>query len=56
MGDAFQSDLFTFTVSVGPADMTVAALGILGTMLLAALPAIRRVNRINLADAVKILT
>jgi len=56
MGDAFQSDLFTFTVSVGPADMAVAALGILATMFLAALPAIRRVNRINLADAVKILT
>jgi len=56
MGDAFQSDLFTFTVSVGPADMAVAALGILATMLLAALPAIRRVDRINLADAVKILT
>jgi putative ABC transport system permease protein len=56
MGDAFQSDLFTFTVSVGPGDMAVAALGILMTMLLAALPAIRRVNRINLADAVKILT
>jgi putative ABC transport system permease protein len=56
MGDAFQSDLFTFTVSVGPADMAVAALGILVTMLVAALPAIRRVNRINLADAVKILT
>ncbi len=56
MGDAFQSDLFSFSVSIGPADMAVAALGILATMLLAALPAIRRVNRINLADAVKILT
>jgi ABC-type antimicrobial peptide transport system permease subunit len=56
MGGAFQSDLFTFTVSVGPPDMAVAALGILATMIIAALPAIRRVNRINLADAVKILT
>jgi len=56
MGDAFQSDLFTFTVSVGPADVAVAALGILATMLLAARPAIRRVNHINLAEAVKILT
>jgi putative ABC transport system permease protein len=56
MGGAFQSDLLSFTVSVAAADMVLAALGILITMLLAALPAIRRVNRINLAEAVKILT
>jgi hypothetical protein len=41
---------------VGAGDLAIAALGILATMLLAALPAIRRVNRINLAEAVKILT
>ena len=56
MGDAFQSDLFSFTVNVGLGDFVIAALGILATLLLASLPAIRRVNRINLADAVKILT
>jgi putative ABC transport system permease protein len=56
MGAAFESDLFSFTVSVGATDMALAATGILATMLLAALPAIRRVNRINLAEAVKIIS
>jgi putative ABC transport system permease protein len=56
MGAAFQSDLMTFEVRVSAADLAIAAIGILATMLLAALPAIRRVNRTNLAEAVKILT
>jgi putative ABC transport system permease protein len=56
MGAAFQSDFFSFTVVIAPFSYIITALGILLTMLLAALPAIRRVNRLNLAEATKILT
>jgi putative ABC transport system permease protein len=56
MGAAFQTDLFSFTVVIAPFSYIITALGILLTMLLAALPAIRRVNRLNLAEATKILT
>lgn len=53
---AFDSDLFTFRTVVTFRGFLITALGILLTMLLAALPAIRRVNRLNLAEATKILT
>jgi ABC-type antimicrobial peptide transport system permease subunit len=47
--------VFTFTIIVSPAGFAGAAVGILITMLLAALPAIRRINRLNLAESTKIL-
>jgi putative ABC transport system permease protein len=56
MGSAFSTDLFTFTIVIAPVTYAAAALGILVTMLLAALPAVRRVNRLNLAEATKVLT
>lgn len=56
MGGAFQSDLFAFKIVIAPASYVITALGILITMLLAAIPAIRRVNHLNLADATKVLT
>jgi putative ABC transport system permease protein len=56
MGSAFQSDLFTFKIVIAPTSYVVTALGILLTMLLAAFPAIRRVNHLNLAEATKVLT
>jgi putative ABC transport system permease protein len=56
MGAVFQSDLFSFRIVVAPATYAVTAIGILLTMVLAALPAIRRVNRLDLAEATKVLT
>lgn len=56
MGSAFNTDLFTFKVVVSTISYAGAAVGILMTMLLATLPAIRRVNRLNLAEATKVLT
>jgi putative ABC transport system permease protein len=56
MGAAFQSDLFAFKIVVAPTSYVITAVGILLTMILATLPAIRRVNRLNLADAIKVLT
>ena len=56
MGSMFNTDLFTFTIVIAPVTYVAAALGILATMLLAALPAVRRVNRLNLAEATKVLT
>jgi putative ABC transport system permease protein len=55
LGAAFDSDLFVFRIIVTPMGFAITALGILATMLLAALPAIRRINRLNLAEATKIL-
>ncbi len=56
MGSAFQSDLFSFSIVINPVTYVATAVGILLTMLLAALPAIRRVNRLNLAEATKVLS
>jgi putative ABC transport system permease protein len=56
MGGAFQSDLFAFRIVIAPTSYAITALGILVTMLLATVPAIRRVNHLNLADATKVLT
>ncbi len=53
---AFQSDAFNLTISLSPGTYLITGLGILATMLLAALPAIRRVNRLDLAEATKVLT
>jgi putative ABC transport system permease protein len=56
MGAAFQSDLFAFKMVIAPTTYIFTALGILATMILAVLPAVRRVNRLDLAQATKVLT
>lgn len=55
VGKAFSADLFTFPVAVAPSSYIFTAAGILLTMLLATLPAIRQVSRLNLAEATKVL-
>lgn len=55
VGVAFSADLFTFNIVISPTTYVVTAAGILLTMLLATLPAIRQVNRLNLAEATKVL-
>ena len=55
MGAAFSSDLIVFKVVIAPVSYLLASVGILLTMELATLPAIRRVNRLNLAEATKSL-
>jgi putative ABC transport system permease protein len=55
VGTAFSADLFTFNIVVAPSTYVFTAIGILLTMLLATLPAIRQVNRLNLAEATKVL-
>ncbi|MEO8286611.1 MAG: FtsX-like permease family protein [Chloroflexota bacterium] len=55
MGAAFSSDLIQFKIVIAPLSYVLASVGILLTMELAALPAIRRVNRLNLAEATKAL-
>jgi putative ABC transport system permease protein len=55
MGTSFSADLFTFNIVVSPSTYAFTAVGILLTMLLATLPAIRQVNRLNLAEATKVL-
>lgn len=56
MGKALSAELFTLKINISPLSYGLTAVGILLTMLLAAWPAIRRVNRLNLADATKVLT
>ncbi|GMQ78092.1 MAG: ABC transporter permease [Anaerolineae bacterium] len=55
VGKSFSSELFVFNIVINPATFIVTAIGILITMLLAAWPAFRRINRLNLAEATKIL-
>jgi putative ABC transport system permease protein len=55
MGNAFQSDLFAFPVVVNPLTYLITALAVLLTMLLAALPALRRVTHLNLAEATRMV-
>ena len=54
MGKAFSSELFSFSVVIAPRSYLITAGGVLLTMVLAAWPAIRRVNRLNLAGATKV--
>ncbi len=56
MGAAFSAELFSFKIVISPTSYVITALGILATMLLAAIPAIRRINHLNLAEATKVLT
>jgi putative ABC transport system permease protein len=55
VGTAFSADLFTFNIVVAPNTYVLTAAGILLTMVLATLPAIRQVARLNLAEATKVL-
>jgi putative ABC transport system permease protein len=55
VGTSFSADLFTFNIVVAPSTYVFTATGILLTMLLATLPAIRQVNRLNLAEATKVV-
>ena len=55
VGTSFSAALFTFNIVVAPSTYVFTAVGILLTMLLATLPAIRQVNRLNLAEATKTL-
>jgi len=55
MGAAYTTDLFSFRVIIAPTSYIITAAGILLTILLSAFPAVRRVNRLNLAEATKIL-
>ncbi|MFZ0547248.1 MAG: FtsX-like permease family protein [Candidatus Promineifilaceae bacterium] len=56
MGKAISAELFTMKITIAPANYILTSLGILLTMIVAALPAVRRVNRLNLAEATKVLT
>lgn len=56
LGTEFNSELFRFEVVIQPLSYVIVAGGILLTMLLASVPAIRRVNRLRLAEATKVLT
>jgi putative ABC transport system permease protein len=56
IGNSFNTDLFTFNIVIAPVSYGIAAAGILMTMLFATLPAIRRVNQLDLAEATKVLT
>lgn len=55
LAEAFNSELFSFRMVISPGSYLLASLGILITMMLAALPAVRRVNRLNLAEATRVL-
>jgi putative ABC transport system permease protein len=55
VGTSFSADLFTFKIVVAPITYLLTAAGILLTMVLATLPAIRQVSRLNLAEATKVL-
>ena len=56
LGAAFSSELLSFSMVIYPTSYVITALGILLTMILAALPAVRKVNGLNLAEATKVLT
>lgn len=56
LGQEFSAELFTFEIIIAPQSYIITTLGILATMLLASWPAIRRVNRLDLAEATKVLT
>jgi len=52
----FSSELMTFQVVIAPTSYAITASGILVTMILSSLPAIRHIGRLQLAEATKILT
>jgi len=52
----FNSDLFVFYLTIRPMSYVISAVGILVVMFISSLPAIRQVNRLNLAEAIKVIT
>ncbi|HSH02456.1 MAG TPA: FtsX-like permease family protein [Anaerolineae bacterium] len=56
MVDIASSELFKFDIIVAPTSYLYTSIGILLTIIIAAYPAIRRTNRLNLASATKVLT
>jgi putative ABC transport system permease protein len=56
VGKAFSSELFNFPIVINPRTYVITAIGILLTMIVASWPAFRRISRMNLAEATKILT
>jgi len=56
VGKAFSSELFNFPIVINPRTYAITAIGILLTMIVASWPAFRRISRMNLAEATKILT
>jgi putative ABC transport system permease protein len=56
IGTAFSADLFTFNIVVAPSTYVFTAAGIFLTMVLATLPAIWQISRLNLAEATKVIT
>jgi putative ABC transport system permease protein len=56
VGHTFRSQVFWFEVHVSALSYVVTALAILLTMVLASLPAIGTVNRLDLAEATKVVT
>jgi putative ABC transport system permease protein len=53
MGGAFQTDLFSFQMVVSARSYILSAICILLVIVISALPAIRHINRLNLAEATK---
>jgi putative ABC transport system permease protein len=53
MGAAFQTDLFSFPMVVSVRSYVLSALCILLVIVFSAIPAIRHINRLNLAEATK---
>jgi putative ABC transport system permease protein len=53
MGNAFQTDLFSFQMVVSARSYVLSAVCILLVIVISAIPAIRHVNRLNLAEATK---
>jgi len=56
VGKVFSNELINFTIKINPSTYVITAVGILLTMLVASWPAFRRISRMNLAEATKILT
>ncbi|MCL4395798.1 MAG: hypothetical protein M1482_13515 [Chloroflexi bacterium] len=56
MDAAFGTDLFAFSIVISPFSNVATALRILATMVVAALPSVRRINRLNLAESIKVMT
>ena len=52
----FNSDLFVFYLRIEPLSYVLSAASILIVMLLSAMPAVRHVNRLSLAEAIKMIT
>jgi ABC-type antimicrobial peptide transport system permease subunit len=53
---SFNSDFFTMQFHVSVLSYVLVSAGVLLTVVLSVIPAIRRANRMNLAEATKVLT